>query len=91
MTKARRSVWQLSRAQPLEYRIDVQGRIDDRLADWFEGMEITPVDEEAALKITSLSGTVADQAALMGLLRKLYDRGYLLLCVECLSCRRSNQ
>jgi hypothetical protein len=72
-------------AQPLEYRIDVQGRIDNRLADWFEGMRMESVGSENEPDATSLTGTVADQAALMGLLRKLYDRGYLLLCVNCIS------
>ncbi len=80
----------LSRTQPLEYRIDVQGHVDVRLTDWFEGMQINLPEPAGTVQVTSLVGTLADQATLMGLLRKLYDRGYLLLSVECLTYAQSN-
>ncbi len=35
---------------------------------------------------TRLTGTVVDQAALHGLLRKLYDLGLPLLSVTCTNC-----
>lgn len=78
----------LTMAQPLVYRIEVQGRIEPRWFEWFEGMEIQPVTREDAAVKTSLSGTLPDQAALLGLLLKLYDRGYVLLQVVCLELER---
>jgi hypothetical protein len=77
-------------AQPLAYQIVVQGRIDDRLADWFGGLQITPTASAVGASVTSLTGALPDQAALMGLLRKLYDRGYLLISVNCLDVREAH-
>jgi hypothetical protein len=51
--------------------------LDDRWADWFEGLAITLSDNGETL----LSGPVVDQAALYGLLRKVRDLGLPLLAV----------
>jgi hypothetical protein len=40
------------------------------------------VSDEADRIVTTLSGQVIDQAALMGILNGLYDMGYRLLAVE---------
>ena len=61
------------------YQIQVQGMIDNRWASWFEGMTIA-ADEKVS--VTTLTGTVADQAALMGVLNHLYMLGLPLLFVE---------
>ncbi|MDY7080156.1 MAG: hypothetical protein SXV54_25020 [Chloroflexota bacterium] len=58
--------------------IRVQGQIDEHWSDWFEGLTITHTDQGE----TILSGTVADQAALYGLLAKLRDLGLPLLSVN---------
>lgn len=68
-------------AQPLKYRIEVQGRIENRWLAWFDRMELTGINYEEGVPVTTLTGILADQAALQGLLRKLYDRGFLLLRV----------
>ena len=51
------------------YQIQVQGWISERWADWFDGMTITVNsnnnDEDDAPAITTLTGAVADQAALL--------------------------
>lgn len=60
------------------YHIEVKGHLDPKWADWFGGFDITP--QEA--KITLLSGTVEDQAALHGLLAKIRDLGISLLSVN---------
>ena len=60
------------------YQIRVQGRLDRRWSDWFDGFTITyPSDNE-----TLLQGRVADQAALHGLLVKIRDLGLSLLSVR---------
>jgi hypothetical protein len=63
------------------YEIQVQGRIGERWAHWFEDMRIS-TQGEAQSATTTLTGTVADQAALLGLLQRLYTLGLPLLLVE---------
>lgn len=59
------------------YQIRVGGQLSDRWADWFGGLTVTP----EANGDTFLTGTVADQAALHGLLRKVRDLGMPLISV----------
>lgn len=74
--------------QPASYEIQVQGCISERWAPWFDDMRITIEEQQfagqpgASLPITTLSGTLMDQAALMGLLQKLYTLGVPLLLVR---------
>ena len=63
------------------YEIQVQGRIGERWAHWFDDMRVS-AQSEALSAITTLTGKVADQAALLGLLQKLYTLGLPLLLVE---------
>jgi hypothetical protein len=69
---------------PVTYQIEVHGYLDARWSDWFNDMTITPVADAQGTSITRLSGTVADQAALHGMLRKLYDLGLPLLTIRSL-------
>jgi hypothetical protein len=55
--------------------IRVRGRIDEHWSEWFEGLTITHTDQNE----TVLTGAVADQAALYGLLAKVRDLGLSLL------------
>ena len=63
------------------YEIQVQGRIGERWAHWFDDMRVS-AQGEALSAITTLTGKVADQAALLGLLQKLYTLGLPLLLVQ---------
>jgi hypothetical protein len=63
------------------YQIQVRGQIGGRWSPWFEDMTVT-VRDEGGTTITTLTGTVADQAALMGLLHKLYTLGLPLLLIR---------
>jgi hypothetical protein len=68
--------------RPTTYPVQVQGWISERWADWFDGMMITVRDEGDAPAITMLTATVADQAAVLGFLQKLYTLGFPLLLVR---------
>lgn len=57
------------------YRIRVRGRLDARWAGWFDGLQLAAAGDGT----TVLSGPIADQAALHGLLQKLRDLGLTLL------------
>jgi len=59
------------------YEIRIEGHLDTRWAAWFEGMSLI----HAADGTTALSGLVADQAELHGLLQKLRDLGVPLISV----------
>ncbi len=80
--------------QPAEYVIKIQGRLsgktsqDGGLADWFLGeIRLTYENGEDGAAVTALTGTVADQAALHGLLQYIRDLNLTLLYVDCLSAR----
>jgi len=64
--------------EPGLYEIRIKGHLDDRWADWFEGLTITLEDNGD----TRLTGPVVDQAALHGLLRKVRDLSIPLLSVN---------
>jgi hypothetical protein len=64
--------------KPGQYQIRIKGHLDNRWADWFEGMTITL----EANGETRLIGTLVDQAALHGLLKKVRDLGMPLLSVN---------
>jgi hypothetical protein len=64
--------------QPITYQIRIQGHLGSEWSDWFEGLTITLEDNGETL----LTGSVVDQAALYGLLRKVRDLGLPLLAVN---------
>ena len=59
------------------YQITVKGHLNPNWADWFDGLTITALPNGT----TVISGPVADQAALHGVLRKVRDLGMLLISV----------
>jgi len=61
---------------PVTYQIKVQGRLDERWSDWFNGMTMTFESGSGGSTVTTLTGAVTDQAALLGILVKI---GYLNL------------
>jgi hypothetical protein len=62
---------------PARYEIRVGGVLDDRWADWFGGLRV-----EIDGTQTVISGLVADQPALHGLLAKIRDLGLNLISVR---------
>ncbi|MFN2185225.1 MAG: hypothetical protein ACK2UU_14635 [Anaerolineae bacterium] len=72
----------LAQGQPGAYEISVRGSIADNWSDWFEGMTIEHGASPEGIPISTLSGTVVDQAALIGILRKLHNLRLELLSVN---------
>ena len=67
------------------YRIRVAGRLGPKWVNRVEGMQIVFRGAGVHRTVTELTGTVADQAALQGLLDLLYARGCVLLGMDLLS------
>ena len=65
------------------YEIRVQGELDDGWTDWFDdGPRVSALDIHAERGVTTLTGQVADQPALFGLLYKIRDLSLALLSVN---------
>ncbi len=62
---------------PTPYEIRVEGVLDSRWAAWFEGLQVNSEGSQ-----TVISGLVADQPALHGLLVKVRDLGLCLVAVR---------
>jgi hypothetical protein len=62
---------------PAQHEIRVAGVLDGRWAVWFGGLQISAEGEE-----TVISGLLADQAALHGVLTKVRDLGLCLISVR---------
>ena len=62
---------------PAHYEIRVEGVLDGRWAAWFDGLHIERDDTQ-----TVISGSLADQPALHGLLTKIRDLGLCLISVR---------
>jgi hypothetical protein len=60
------------------FEIRVKGHLDESWSDWLEGLEVELLDSGEMI----LSGRIADQAALMGILNKLYGLNLALLSVS---------
>ncbi len=64
--------------QPMVYQIRIKGHLGRQWTDWFEGLTVTALDNGETL----LTGSVVDQAALHGLLKKVRDLGMPLVSVS---------
>ena len=65
---------------PQRYAMRIKGHLDQRWAEWFDGLTLT--HEPAGT--TLLEGPLADQAALHGVLTKLRDLGLPIISVQAL-------
>jgi hypothetical protein len=62
---------------PARYEVRVDGVLDGRWSEWFEGLRIEHQGGQ-----TLLSGTLADQPALHGILDKVRDLGLSIIAVR---------
>jgi hypothetical protein len=64
--------------QPMVYQITIKGHLSTKREEWFAGLAIKLEKDGNTL----LTGTVTDQAALHGILKKIRDLGMPLLSVN---------
>jgi hypothetical protein len=72
-----------ARQPAAHYRLRVSGHLDHHWSPWFGDLTLTHDDDGT----TSLTGVVADQAELHGLLTKIRDIGATLISVETVDAR----
>lgn len=60
------------------FEIRVKGHLDESWSDWLEGLEVKLLENGEMI----LFGHIRDQAALMGILNKLYGLNLALLSVS---------
>ena len=63
------------------YQIKIAGQLDTSWAEWHEGLVMAVAREGDGPPVTSLTVTL-DQAALQGLLRRLYAFGLPLISIN---------
>jgi hypothetical protein len=68
---------QMKAAKNVTYRFHIKGRLNEEWSTWFDDMTISYADGE-----TVISGPIADQAALHGVLAKIRDLGLSLIDVH---------
>ena len=65
------------------YEIKIKGLLDEHWKQWFDGMELGIVTNgETGQECTILTGSIADQPALHGLLAKIRDLNLTLISVR---------
>lgn len=69
---------------PAIYRIRVRGRLDAVLSERLEGMHIENLARDDGKAESILEGRLIDQAALAGVLNKLYELHLPVMAVDCL-------
>ena len=67
-----------SQSRSMVYQIRIKGHLGSRWREWFEGLTIALEADGNTL----LTGTLVDQAALHGVLKKIRDLGMPLLSVN---------
>ena len=64
--------------EAVSYEIGLQGQIDSKWSAWFAAMQVVRQEDGTTLLI----GSLADQAALFGVLKRVRDAGIPLLSVN---------
>lgn len=67
-----------TQAQPIRYKICIKGHIELSNVEWFEEFTVSPTESGE----TIISGLVMDQAALNGLLNRIFAMNLILISVS---------
>ena len=68
----------------MKYQICVQGKVDASWSDWLEDFEVSISKDEDGNTSTRFTGLVPDQAALRGIMNRLWDLNLVILSVQLL-------
>jgi len=70
----------------LLYRILIKGDLDPGWSDWLNGFEIETVALTEGSLVTLMTGRITDQAALRGVLNKVWDLNLELIALVQIGC-----
>lgn len=65
----------------MQFEIQVLGQLDGGWSDWFQSLDVHTKTLEDGRTLTTLAGPIHDQAALRGILNKLWDLNLTLVTV----------
>ena len=82
-----RSIFTLDQFIP--YQIKIAGEPSENWSDWLGQTDIQVEIDLSGFVTTILTG-IFDQAALLGLLRRIYHLGYPLIAVNCIPAYQKN-
>ena len=71
--------------EPSSYCIAVQGHLDAAHVDWLEGLRVDLTHDANQQPVTLLIGELLDQAALIGVLRSLYNLHFPVVYIQWLN------
>ena len=72
-------------SKPAVYRIQVEGELDQKWSERLGGMTVTVEGNKNEKAVTTLKGSLPDQAALAGILNTLYELHLPVISVEYIS------
>jgi hypothetical protein len=70
------------RGPAITYEIQVEGELDESWEAWFGSMTVSVEKNAGQAPTTTLNGAVADQAALRGMLCRLWDLNLAVVSVR---------
>jgi hypothetical protein len=73
--------------EPATYRISILGTLDKKWSEYYGGITIEHERVLNQYPVSILTGLMADQSALIGVINTLYDFGYQIFLVECVEAR----
>ncbi len=65
----------------MRYQIKAQGLVDPSWSEWFSGMDLVVETGTDGKMVTTLTGPVVDQAALRGIVTRLWDLNLTLVSI----------
>jgi hypothetical protein len=73
--------------EPERYEIRLKGHLDDRWADWFDGLSLTHESDGT----TVLDGPLSDQAVLHGVFNRIRDLGVAIIEVKSVDKKKNKE
>jgi hypothetical protein len=72
--------------KPIVYQITVSGELDPGWSDWLGALSVQSMTTPEGQRLTLLSGSVPDQAALRGILTQIWDLNLEVIALTRIAC-----
>lgn len=73
---------------PSMYQIKVKGKVAITCSDWLNGLSELVEVEPGGSHVTTLTGIIPDQAALRGILSRIWNLNMTILSVQRMDCEQ---